>query len=170
MFSFLLKNQNLSTSVLNLDALSGKIKQVQDSLLFFMMHTCHVWCLFLKFSLYVLFKILCHSSSILASPTTCWMSYLVFAELKSLVVLYSIYTPPVQLFDLQGTISYVPLLWSARILQRNSGFHSCICLDDWIWQLLILLHPERFQPWSFCTGVWIIWDFVGANQCVQSVV
>lgn len=38
---------------------------------------------FLSGDLYVLFKILCYSSIILASPTTYWMSYLVFVELKS---------------------------------------------------------------------------------------
>lgn len=52
-----------------------------------------------------------------------------------------------------GIIFDVPLLCCKRNLQRNSSIHRCICLDDWIWKLFILLCPQGFQLGKVCTGM-----------------
>lgn len=51
-----------------------------------------------------------------------------------------------------GIISHVPLLCCSRNLQCHTRFYCCICVDDWIWELLILLCQKGFQSSKVCTG------------------
>lgn len=76
MFSFLLKNQNLSASVLNLDALFRKMKQVRDSAI---LHDAHMPCLmflsWIVIFMYSLKSCVIHQASWQVLPHVKWVTW-----------------------------------------------------------------------------------------------
>lgn len=53
---------------------------------------------------------------------------------------------------LLGSLFNVSLLCCNGDIQCYTCFYCCICLDDWLWELLLLLHPKRFQCCKICSG------------------
>ncbi|ONM19075.1 Protein REDUCED WALL ACETYLATION 3 [Zea mays] len=51
-----------------------------------------------------------------------------------------------------GLVSDVPLFRCLGNIQCNPCVHCLLCLDDWIWEFLILLQEERFQYRKICSG------------------
>ena len=68
--------------------------------------------------------------------------------------MYGFSFPQFSVFMLRvaGVVSDVPLLCCLGGVQCYSCFHSCIRMDDWIWELLLLLCPQGFQPCKVCSG------------------
>ncbi|KAJ8573955.1 hypothetical protein K7X08_010466 [Anisodus acutangulus] len=58
-----------------------------------------------------------------------------------------------------GIIFNVSLLCCHGILQCYMSFYSWIRMNDWIWKLLLLLHPQGFQHCKIHSGVFeVVWS------------
>lgn len=55
---------------------------------------------------------------------------------------FFVFTFVVNIFP--GFILIVPLFCCCWNIQCNKNLHRCLCLDDWIWELLLLLRTQGF--------------------------
>lgn len=58
-----------------------------------------------------------------------------------------------------GSLLNVSLLCCHWDIQRHSCFYCCLCLDDWFWQLFLLLHSKGFQCCTIFSG-YFIYSFI----------